>query len=145
MAEPQSGPFGCARRLPGSPGHKHTVPTLITYAVGGRVRSWSTRHVHVRQVICITIILFHGQHLTGLQGAVTMARKPQVSVPAPRRDPDEKLTLAEVCKELRIERSTFYDWRAKRRGPRCITLPNGSLRVRRRDLDRWLSTREDAA
>ena len=74
-----------------------------------------------------------------------MARKPQVSVPAPRRDPDEKLTLAEVCKELRIERSTFYDWRAKRRGPRCITLPNGSLRVRRRDLDRWLSTREDAA
>jgi hypothetical protein len=36
-----------------------------------------------------------------------MARKPRVSVPAPRRDPDEKLTLAEVCKELRIERSTF--------------------------------------
>jgi hypothetical protein len=24
-------------------------------------------------------------------------------------------------------------------------LPNGSLRVRRRDLDHWLSTREDAA
>jgi len=64
--------------------------------------------------------------------------------PAPRR-PDEKLTIAEVCAELKISRSTFYDWRAKRRAPRCITLPNGSLRVRRRDLDRWLSTREDAA
>src|SRR5262249_57629076 len=61
------------------------------------------------------------------------------------RGPEEKLTIAEVCAELKISKSTFYDWRAKRRGPRCITLPNGSLRVRRRDLDRWLSTREDAA
>ena len=61
------------------------------------------------------------------------------------RGPNEKLTIAEVCRELKISRSTFYDWRAKRRAPRCITLPNGSLRVRRADLDRWLSTREDAA
>lgn len=96
-----------------------------------------TRHGHARQVICITVILFHGQHLTGLQGAVTMARKPRVSVPAPRRDPDEKLTLAEVCKELRIERSTFYDWRAKGRAPKCSKLPNGELRIVRRDLDEW--------
>jgi excisionase family DNA binding protein len=64
---------------------------------------------------------------------------------APTRGPEEKLTIAEVCAELKISRSTFYDWRAKRRAPRCITLPNGSLRVRRRDLDRWLGTREDAA
>lgn len=56
-----------------------------------------------------------------------------------------KLTLAEVCAELRISRSTFYEWRAKRRAPRCITLPNGSLRIRRTDLDRWLESREDAA
>ena len=61
------------------------------------------------------------------------------------RGPNEKLTIAEVCRELKISRSTFYDWRAKRRAPRCITLPNGSLRVRRADLDRWLSAREDAA
>jgi excisionase family DNA binding protein len=61
------------------------------------------------------------------------------------RGPNEKLTLAEVCRELKISRSTFYDWRAKRRAPRCITLPNGSLRVRRADLDRWLSAHEDAA
>ncbi len=61
------------------------------------------------------------------------------------RGPDEKLTIAEVCAELKISRSTFYDWRAKRRAPRCITLPNGSLRIRRRDFDRWLGSREDAA
>ncbi len=70
-----------------------------------------------------------------------------VARPAPSqaRGPDEKLTIAEVCAELKISRSTFYDWRAKRRAPRCITLPNGSLRIRRRDLDRWLGAREDAA
>ncbi len=55
----------------------------------------------------------------------------------------DKLTLAEVCTELGIARSTFYDWRAKQRAPRCITLPNGSLRIRRAELDRWLDARED--
>ena len=68
----------------------------------------------------------------------------QLPRPAPR-GPNEKLTIAEVCGELKISRSTFYDWRAKRRAPRCITLPNGSLRIRRADLDRWLSAHEDAA
>jgi predicted DNA-binding transcriptional regulator AlpA len=67
------------------------------------------------------------------------------SAPSQARGADEKLTIAEVCAELKISRSTFYDWRAKRRAPRCINLPNGSLRVRRRDLDRWLGSREDAA
>ena len=68
----------------------------------------------------------------------------QLPRPVPR-GPNEKLTIAEVCRELKISRLTFYDWRAKRRAPRCITLPNGSLRVRRADLDRWLSAHEDAA
>ena len=58
-----------------------------------------------------------------------MARKSQVSIPAPRRNPDEKLTLAEVCAELKITRSTFYDWRAKGRAPRCSKLPNGEVRI----------------
>ncbi|QIY62718.1 helix-turn-helix domain-containing protein [Streptomyces sp. RPA4-2] len=61
------------------------------------------------------------------------------------RSRDEKLTLAEVCEELKVSRSTFYDWRAKRRAPRCIKLPNGDLRIRRSDLDHWLDDREDAA
>ncbi|WP_406395237.1 helix-turn-helix transcriptional regulator [Streptomyces sp. NBC_00887] len=55
------------------------------------------------------------------------------------------LTLAEVCEELQISRSTFYDWRQKHRAPRCIKLPNGDLRVRRGDLDHWLDDREDGA
>jgi excisionase family DNA binding protein len=68
----------------------------------------------------------------------------QLVTPA-SRGPNEKLTIAEVCRELKVSRSTFYDWRAKRRAPPCITLPNGSLRVRRADLDRWLRAHEDAA
>ncbi|MFE5400526.1 helix-turn-helix transcriptional regulator [Streptomyces sp. NPDC056580] len=58
---------------------------------------------------------------------------------------DEKLTLTEICKDLKISRSTFYDWRAKGRAPRCIKLPNGDIRVRRSDYEHWLSDREDAA
>jgi len=60
------------------------------------------------------------------------------------RDPNEKLTVEDVCAELKISRSTFYDWRQKRRGPRCIRLPNGALRVRRRDFDEWLAGQEVA-
>ncbi|MEU3698481.1 helix-turn-helix domain-containing protein [Streptomyces griseoviridis] len=52
---------------------------------------------------------------------------------------EQKLTVDEVCAELRIARSTFYDWRQKGRGPRCIRLPNGALRVRRTDLENWLT------
>jgi predicted DNA-binding transcriptional regulator AlpA len=57
----------------------------------------------------------------------------------------DKLTLSQLCAELQIARSTFYDWRAKGRAPRCIKLPNGDLRVRRVDLERWLAEHEDAA
>lgn len=48
------------------------------------------------------------------------------------------LTVAEVCAELDISKSTFYDWRAARKAPRCIKLPNGGIRVRRGDLEAWL-------
>jgi predicted DNA-binding transcriptional regulator AlpA len=57
----------------------------------------------------------------------------------------EMLTVPEVCEELQISRSTFYDWRQKRIAPKCISLPNGKLRIRRTDLDLWLDTRQDAA
>jgi excisionase family DNA binding protein len=52
------------------------------------------------------------------------------------------LTVAEVCEELDVARSTFNDWRAKGRAPKCIKLPNGSLRIRRAELDRWLASHE---
>jgi predicted DNA-binding transcriptional regulator AlpA len=55
------------------------------------------------------------------------------------------LTIAEVCDDLEIARSTFYDWRVKRRAPRCIKLPNGGLRIRRDDYESWLEGLEDAA
>ncbi|SPE49830.1 putative transcriptional regulator [Streptomyces netropsis] len=53
------------------------------------------------------------------------------------------LTVPELCEELGISRSTFYDWRQKKRAPRCIKLPNGDLRVRRSDYEHWLDDRED--
>ncbi len=73
-----------------------------------------------------------------------MARKALVEEPASEINPNEKLTVSELCAELKVSRSTFYDWRQKRRGPRCIRLPNGGLRIRRRDLDTWLSAQEVA-
>jgi len=58
---------------------------------------------------------------------------------------DSMLTISDLCAELQISRSTFYDWRQKKRAPRCVELPNGSLRIRRTDLNRWLTAREGAA
>lgn len=54
-----------------------------------------------------------------------------------------QLTIAEVCEELHVSRSTFYDWRAKGRAPRCLKLPNGEIRIRRTELDHWLTTCEE--
>jgi excisionase family DNA binding protein len=55
------------------------------------------------------------------------------------------LTIAEVCAELGVARSTFYDWRAAHKGPHCLKLPNGEVRVRRDELDRWLKCLEEPA
>lgn len=53
------------------------------------------------------------------------------------------MTIPQVCSELSIARSTFYDWRAARKAPTCIKLPNGSIRVRRSDLEKWIESREE--
>ncbi len=71
---------------------------------------------------------------------MTTRRRP--TTPAGSR---AQLTIADVCEELGVARSTFYDWRAKNRAPRCIRLPNGELRIRRTDLDAWLIDHEEAA
>ena len=55
------------------------------------------------------------------------------------------LTIVEFCEEMDISRSTFYDWRAKRRAPRCFKLPNGEIRIRRSEYDKWLDSLEEAA
>ncbi|SFC96544.1 transcriptional regulator, AlpA family [Nocardioides terrae] len=54
------------------------------------------------------------------------------------------MTISDLCGELGIARSTFYDWRAKGRAPRCIKLPNGDLRIRRTEYERWLAELEGA-
>jgi predicted DNA-binding transcriptional regulator AlpA len=54
----------------------------------------------------------------------------------------EHLKLSQVLAELDISRSAFYRLRALGRGPRCLKLPNGQIRVRRADLDRWLTSCE---
>ena len=55
------------------------------------------------------------------------------------------LTVAEVCAELGVARSTFYDWRAAHKGPHSLKLPNGEVRIRRDELDRWLKCLEESA
>ena len=50
---------------------------------------------------------------------------------------DELLTVPEVLAELRVPRSTWYQWRQTGRAPRVFKLPNGELRIIRRDLDAW--------
>jgi predicted DNA-binding transcriptional regulator AlpA len=52
------------------------------------------------------------------------------------------LTIEDVCGDLEISRSTFYDWKAKGKGPRCIRLPNGSIRIRWTEYLSWLQTLE---
>lgn len=51
----------------------------------------------------------------------------------------EYLTVGELCDEIKISRSTFRDWRAKGRAPKCLKLPNGQLRFKREDIETWLS------
>ena len=59
--------------------------------------------------------------------------------------PEDRLTIAQLCNELGISRSTFYEWRAKGRAPRCIKLPNGQIRIRRAEFERWLDSLEEVA
>jgi predicted DNA-binding transcriptional regulator AlpA len=52
-------------------------------------------------------------------------------------------TVAQFCAEWGITRSTFYDWRAKGRAPRCMKLPNGDLRITPAAYDAWVATCEE--
>jgi predicted DNA-binding transcriptional regulator AlpA len=55
------------------------------------------------------------------------------------------IPLADVLVELDVAKSTFFRWKATGRAPRTIKYPNGSLYVRRRDLEAWLTAHEEAA
>ncbi|HRW18612.1 MAG TPA: helix-turn-helix domain-containing protein [Dermatophilaceae bacterium] len=55
------------------------------------------------------------------------------------------MTVQEVCSELGIARSTFYDWRSARKAPPCYKLPNGDLRILRADFEAWLESLRQTA
>jgi excisionase family DNA binding protein len=55
------------------------------------------------------------------------------------------LTVSEVTAALRVPRATFYRWRQQRVGPPAVRLPNGQLRIHRRDLSAWLTAHRDPA
>lgn len=57
--------------------------------------------------------------------------------------PSRFVTIPELCADLEITRSTFYDWRAKRKAPRCRKLPNGEIRIDRDVYEAWLATLEE--
>ena len=44
-----------------------------------------------------------------------------------------------------IQALNDIDWRAKGKARKCIKLPNGEIRVRRDELDRWLASCEEVA
>jgi excisionase family DNA binding protein len=55
------------------------------------------------------------------------------------------LTVAQVIDELGVPKSTFYRWLHTGRGPKSHKLPNGKVRIRRGDLEDWLTTFERTA
>jgi predicted DNA-binding transcriptional regulator AlpA len=47
------------------------------------------------------------------------------------------LKLSDVLEEIGMSRAAFYRMRARGQAPRLRKLPNGQIRVSRRDLDAW--------
>ena len=60
------------------------------------------------------------------------------------RSPRSWLTVAEVCDELAVTKSSLYRWWASHEGPRYAELPGGQRRVRRDWLHAWRLGREAA-
>jgi predicted DNA-binding transcriptional regulator AlpA len=59
---------------------------------------------------------------------------------------EEWLTVPQVLEELGgVSRRTFYRWRELGNAPKAYKLPNGELRFRRRDFERWLDGLQEPA
>ena len=61
------------------------------------------------------------------------------------RPQDEWLSQADILVELDVSRSTLAKWRTEGRGPVFRKLPNGELRIRRRDFEAWMTSLEEVA
>ncbi len=70
---------------------------------------------------------------------------PRKATPGPAKPEGKLLTLAEVLAELEVPKSTFFRWKATGKAPKTIKYPNGSLRIRRSDLDAWIADHEESA
>lgn len=55
------------------------------------------------------------------------------------------LKLPEVLTEIGMSRAAFYRMRARGQAPKLRKLPNGQVRVSRRDLDVWWEGCEQSA
>ncbi|SES38118.1 transcriptional regulator, AlpA family [Lentzea xinjiangensis] len=58
---------------------------------------------------------------------------------------EPKMTVEDVCGELRISRKTFYEWKVKGKAPHMTKLPNGEWRIERSDFDSWYKGLSEAA
>lgn len=53
------------------------------------------------------------------------------------------MTLDEFLDLVGIARSTFHDWTTTGRAPARIKLPNGGIRLRKGEVERWLADLEN--
>ncbi|WP_405807448.1 helix-turn-helix domain-containing protein [Streptomyces sp. NBC_00210] len=54
------------------------------------------------------------------------------------------MKLSDVLDELDMSRAAFYRMRARGQSPKCLKLPNGQLRFRRSDFEKWLNDCEES-
>jgi excisionase family DNA binding protein len=73
--------------------------------------------------------------------APASAAEPDAGTPAPGGT-RELLTLVETAALLRVSRQALYRWRRRDDGPPVITLPGGTVRIARSDLEEWLRARQ---
>lgn len=58
---------------------------------------------------------------------------------------DGLVTVEQFLELVGVSRRTFNRWREMGTAPQAIKLPNGQLRMRRGDVESWLSDHEESA
>lgn len=139
-------PF-CDAQVPGPcqlwPPADHLARWLAAEAAGRITRDDLIAAIGGLDVIAVHALVAERSPATAATEGTSASGTPRSRAAA--RTARGTLTIAEICEDLGISRRTFYEWRAKRKAPHCISLPNGSLRVRRAEYQRWLQNREDTA